>query len=212
MRYLFAFILLTSVLPGFAQSDDYPDFRKKNDFFIRVREKDVRSDLASFTTAGLDESMGKPTLKSIPMKEISGNFMAFEGDNIRVAIKTTPFLKDKHKLIFGDEEKTYLLKIDAKPYYGNYGKLPVNAIEYVSVIINKDTVAIPAIAYSDIYDPGFSYKDASGVQRTRNKVYISGDGRTIYVYVLSREGHGMEVTWVIQDKKFLRRVLDFGFL
>jgi hypothetical protein len=44
-------------------------------------------------------------------------------------------------------------------------------------------------------------------------VYRSADGKRIYIYMLKREtGGSYEVTWVIQDKKYLRRIIDFGFL
>jgi hypothetical protein len=34
----------------------------------------------------------------------------------------------------------------------------------------------------------------------------------MYVYMLNRDDTGSyEITWVIQDRKYLRRVLDYGF-
>ncbi|MBC8034972.1 MAG: hypothetical protein H7Y03_12545 [Chitinophagaceae bacterium] len=211
MRFILTAISVLSSWMSFAQSDDYPDYRSKKDFFIRVREKDVRSDLASFTTAGIDESMGKLPLKTISLKELGTNILLFEGDNIKVVVKTIPFKPAEHKLGYYEENK-YVLKIDAKPFYGNYSKMPQNSIASVTVTIDNDTVAIPPAAYADIYDPVFSYKDASGTQRSLNRVYRSADKRNIYIYLLNRTAGGTEVTWVIQDKKYLRRVLDFGFL
>jgi len=90
--------------------------------------------------------------------------------------------------------------------------VPKTYIQNITVIVDKDTVAIPPTAYSDLYNPIFSVNER-GVQKTNNKVLLSGDGRKIYIYMLKPEtGGSYEVTWVIQDKKYLKRVVDFGFL
>ncbi|MEJ7769958.1 MAG: hypothetical protein WKF89_19215, partial [Chitinophagaceae bacterium] len=140
------------------------------------------------------------------------NFMRFEGNNIKVIIKTSLFDASKHKMAYYEEK--HLVKMDGKPFYGSFGKIPKTSIEAVNVVINnKDTVNIPPVAFADLYNPSFSYKDGSGTVRSLNNVYLSPDNRKIYIYMLNREASGTyEVTWVIQDNKFLRRVLDFGLL
>lgn len=90
--------------------------------------------------------------------------------------------------------------------------MPKTQIANVTVIIDRDTIAIPPAAYTDLYNPIFSFYD-KGVQKSQDKVYLSNDGRKVYVYLLKQEvGGSYEVTWIIQDKKYLRRVVDFGFL
>jgi hypothetical protein len=109
-------------------------------------------------------------------------------------------------------DEKYLVKIDNKGYFGDYGKVPKTAIAEVTVVVNRDTIAIPAAAYADLYNPIFTYKEG-GVEKSHNSVLVSADGRKIYIYMLKRESGGSyEVTWVIQDKKYLRKVVDFGFL
>lgn len=194
----------------FAQ-DEFPDYRSKKDNFNKVREKDIRGDLAAFAMAGIDESTGKLPLNSIPIKDYGRNYMTFEGNDIRVTVRSAPFDQAKHKLTYYDTK--YLTKIDTKPFYGNYGKLPKTVIESVTVTIGKDTVAIPPAAYADLYNPTFNYTDASGNLRSLNAVYLSPDKHHIYIYMLNKETVGSyEVTWVIMDKTFQRRVLDFGLL
>jgi hypothetical protein len=113
---------------------------------------------------------------------------------------------------YADEEKKYLTKIDKKAYYGNYGAVPRTQITAINVMVDKDTVAIPPTAYFDLYNPQFTYAEGSN-QKSYNGVYLSPDKRNIYIYMLSRDTNGSyEVTWVIQDKKYLRRVVDYGFL
>jgi hypothetical protein len=80
------------------------------------------------------------------------------------------------------------------------------------VITGADTLNLPKEAFTDLYNPIFSYTE-NGVQKYINNVYLSADGRNVYIYMLKREAGGSyEVTWVIQDGKYIRRVVDFGFL
>jgi hypothetical protein len=64
----------------------------------------------------------------------------------------------------------------------------------------------------DLYSPEFTYSDG-GTTKTRCGVYFSKDERTMYIYMLNKEAIGKyEVTWVIQDKKYLFRVVDSGIM
>ena len=211
MKLFVCALLLFYASPLHAQDPDIPDYRSKKDNFAKMQEKDIRNDLSSFVIAGIDESMGKPTLRSIPMKDYGTNFMTFEGENIRVTVKTGLFVPAKHKLSLYEEK--HLVRIDSKPFYGSFGTVPKTTIESITVLIGKDTVSIPPTAFFDLYNPSFSYRDASGTELSLNAVYLSPDYRKIYIYMLNRERTGTyEVTWVIQDKKYLRRVVDFGLL
>ncbi len=210
LRVIFCLLLSVSSSMIFAQ-DDFPDYRSKKDNFMKMREKDIRGDLAAFAMAGIDESTGKLPLKSIPIKDYGRNYMIFEGNDIRVTVKSAAFEPAKHKLTYYDEK--YLTKIDTRPYYGNYGKMPKTVIQSVTVTIGKDTVVIPPAMYADLYNPTFNYTDAGGNLRSLNAVYLSPDKHHIYIYMLNKETVGSyEVTWVIMDKTFQRRVVDFGLL
>lgn len=210
MRIVLFVLLLHLTVGSFAQNDDFPDYRSKREIFTRIMEKDIRADIASFSMGGIDESIGKLPLKTLPITAFGTDFITFAADNIQVKITSAPFDKTKHKLGFYDEK--YLVKIDNKPYFGDYGKVPKTTVSGVTVIIDKDTVAIPPAAYTDLHNPIFSFYD-HGVQKSQDKVYLSNDGHKVYVYLLKQEAGGSyEVTWVIQDKKYVRRVVDFGFL
>ncbi len=211
MRTLFLSILIITSTCTFAQDKEFPDFRSKKENFLRMQEKDIRADLASFTMGGMDESMGKGKLASIPATSYGNDYITFSGDNIQITIKAMPFDETKHKLQYYNKE--HLVRIDGKPYYGNYGEVPRTVISSVTVLIGKDSIAIPAAAYFDLYEPDFTYRDAAGVVKSYNKVYLSQDKSRIYIYMLNRDALGSyEVTWVIKDKQYLRRVVDFGFL
>ena len=195
---------------GFSQSkDDIPDTRRKTESFIRVPEKEIKADLAYFTMAGIDESVGKGEIAKVPFTSVGTDSMEFTGLNMRAIVKTAKFEPSKHKLIYDEK---YLTRIDKKTYYGNYGQLPVKYISKVLVMIGKDTVNIPASSYADLYNLNLSYSD-KGKQRSTNGIYLSKDKHTIYFYLFSKDSSGSyEVTWIIRDKKFVRRVLDYGFM
>jgi hypothetical protein len=75
-----------------------------------------------------------------------------------------------------------------------------------------DTVVVPPAAYTDLYEPHFYYTNEKGNKKTYCAVYVSADKRNYYIYMLNGEGAGRyEVTWVIQDKHYLRRVVDWNF-
>ncbi len=208
MRVLLPFLFLLCTVSAFSQ-DDMPDYRSKKDNYAKMAEKDIKADLATFTMAGIDESVGKTALQRIPVTNFGNNFIRFEGSNIKVEIKAAPFFPTQHKLDYIDK---YLAKIDKKAYYGNMGAVPKTGYSSVMVVVDKDTIMLPQAAYFDLYNPNFTYTEG-GSQKSFNGVYLSGDKRKIYIYMLNRDNTGSyEVTWVIQDKKYLRRVVDFGFL
>ena len=189
--------------------DDIPDLRSKKDNFKKVMEKEVRSDAASFTMSGIDESISKTPLPAVPVTDYSRNNIHFEGSGIGVTITAGNFDAAKHKLTYSDK---YLIKIDNKGYYGRYTEIPKHNITSVQVKIDNDSVAIPPTAYFDLYNPAFTYTDGDKL-KTFAGVYQSADKRRVYIYMLNRDELGSyEVTWVIQDKKYLRRIVDFGFL
>lgn len=210
MRSVFISIF---ILYGFSCSAqkyyDYQDTRRKNESFAKLPRTQIRADLATFTLSGIDEAVGKDELQKIPFTNFGSDFMNFEGDNIKASIKLLPFDKTKHKL---DYDEKYLIRIDRKPYYGGYGTIPKTYIGNISIIVDKDTVAIPTAAYADLYNVNLTYTD-KGTLRSRNGIYKSKDGHRIYLYLFCKDATGSyEVTWIIQDKKYLRRVLDYGFM
>ena len=207
------FFLAVAILYGFSATAqrfyDYQDTRRKNESFVKLPRTDIRADLATFTLAGIDEAVGKNELKKIPFTKFGADFMNFEGDNIKASIKLSPFNPKKHKL---DYDEKYLIRIDRKTYYGGYGNIPKNYISSITFTIDNDSIVIPATAYADLYNVNLTYMD-KGILRSRNGIYKSNDGHRIYLYIFCKDNTGSyEVTWIIQDKKYLRRVLDYGFM
>lgn len=215
MRIVLLAGILFASLRCFSQDPEFPDTRNKRESFSRVQDKIIRSDISSFAMAGLDEGVGKQPLRSLSLAGVGKDSIAFEGNGIRVKIRAGIFEPSKHKLGYytnSENNKKYLTKIDGHPFYGDYGKMPKTTIETVTVLFGEDTVVIPKEAYADLFNPIFSYTE-NGVEKYIDNVYLSADGKKVYIYMLKREeGGSYEVTWVIQNGKFERRVVDFGFL
>jgi hypothetical protein len=194
----------------FAQSDDIPDSRRKTESFERFRTRDIKAELATFTLAGIGEGAPTTPLEKVTYTSLGNDSIVFEGKGIKAKVTTAPFDPAKHKLSYDEK---YLVRIDRKPYYGgDFGKVPKTRISNVMLIIRGDTIDIPPTAYSDLFNLNFTYLD-KGVERTTDAVYISGVGQRVYVYLFSRNSKGSyEVTWIIQDRRYLRRILDYDLL
>jgi hypothetical protein len=211
MRILLSLMLLTCSIGTFAQDESLPDIRNKRESFNKYEKGEIRDDLASFTLGGVDERIGKSPLEKLPATDYTSNSITFEGSDIKVIITKNRFEPGKHKLLYYYDKK-YLVKIDNKPFYGDYGAVPTNGIASVVVVIGKDTIPIPDFAYTDLFHPDFIYNDG-GTVRTRNGVFLSKDKKKLYIYMLNSEAVGhYEVTWIIQDKKYIGRVVDSGLL
>lgn len=203
MRICLIAMLLLALSSVKAQSiTDFPDMRSKRDNLSKVPDPTIKHDLIFFTLAGLDQRVGQPQATSLPVTASGSDFITFSQDQLQVTIRSTDFVLGKRRVNAIDK---HVIRIDNKPYYGNYGVLPTTAIASVTLIDGKDTVKVPPAAFADCYQPLFM--DGGG--KTHDGVYRSHDGHTIYIYMLNKEVNGFyEVTWVIRDHQYLRRVVD----
>lgn len=195
-----------------AQDESLPDLRNKRESFTKYPKGEVRNDLATFTLGGIDERLGKNPLQKLPATDYNMHSITFEGNNMKVLITSGSFEASKHKLAYYYDKK-YLVKIDGKPYYGDYGSVPTTTISSVILILNnKDTVALPPAAYADLYHPEFTYSEG-GTIKTHDAVYLSADKHRVYIYMVNSEAIGKyEVTWILQDNKYVGRVIDSGIM
>ncbi|MGI8582629.1 MAG: hypothetical protein ACR2KX_10540 [Chitinophagaceae bacterium] len=187
---------------------EYQDTRKKNESFAKM-PPDLKAELSTFTFTGIDVGIKKEPLTKVLFSSIGADSINFNAPDIKATIKTAPFNAGKHKL---DYDEGYLIRIDRKTYYGGYSSVPKKYISNVTIVMGKDTVVIPPAAYADLYNLNFAYSD-KGTARTTNAIYRSANPHRIYLYLFCKDNTGSyEVTWIIYDKKYVRRVLDYGFM
>lgn len=190
--------------------DDIPDYRTRKDNFSKMQEKDIRADLSQFTFAGISESLTKHKLTEVSVKNVNSSEVDFDNDTVQVQIKTGGFDATRHKVTWFDDK--YAVKLDNHAFFGTENKPPTSSIASVIAVIYGDTVVVPQAAYADLYQPKLFFNDAKGSSKSYCNVYESADHRKYYIYMLNGDGTGRyEVTWVIQDKHYLRRVVDWGF-
>lgn len=194
----------------FAQDDDMPDYRSKVDNFTRIPDKELRADLAAFTFGGINESLTKRTLQQLPLLSVNKDEIVFADELDTVRITSGIFDASKHKVTtYGDDK--FVTKIDNRAFYGKRGETPTSSIASVKISLGLDTLSVPNSALFDLYQPALSYSEG-GKSKTHCAVYKSADGHNYYIYMLNGTGKGMyEVTWVIKDKHYLRRVIDWTF-
>lgn len=214
MKYLSQVILTltftTACLSSFSQ--DITDTRRKTESFKKLHPPEVRADVASFTFAGISESAQAPELKKISPDIITADSMVIRGDGLYARVLLEPFDPKAHKIIYDDEAEKIPIKIDRRTYYGDYGSMPRTTVGSIIFVDGGDTIPIPPAAYSDLMNMHFGYM-SSGVARTRNGLFISKDGKRKYLYLFSRGSRsGYEVTFIFQDKQYLRRVIDYDLL
>ena len=213
LNIIYLIIFCGVLIPIFSSAQtpelDFTDTRRSREGFKRLQPKSLREEVATFALSGISESVGTTPLPKISYSDFGRDFMRFEGDGIGAFVKIAPFSEEGHRL---DYEDKHLIKIDKKPYYGDYGKVPKTYISELSLIVDGDTVVIPPTAYSDLYNLHLTYSD-KGSQKTTNAIYKSTDGKRIYFYLFSRDKTGSyEVTWIFDNKQYVKRVLDYGFM
>lgn len=195
-----------------AFSQDITDTRKKTESFKRLQPANIRSEVASFTFGGITESAQAPALQKISPTILSRDSLVIAGDGIYAKVSLASFNPKGHKIQYDDEAEKIPIRIDRKTYYGDYGKMPVTSVQSIILTINGDTVHIPQEAYSDLMNMKFSYLN-SGAERTNDGIFISKDHKRIYLYLFSKGNtSSYEVTFIIQDKSYLKRVLDYDLL
>jgi hypothetical protein len=187
---------------------EYQDTRKKTESFVKL-PADLKAELSTFTFSGIDVGIKRDPLARVSFTSVGPDFITFNASDIKATITTASFDAAKHRI---DYDEGYPIRIDRKPYYGGFGSMPKKYISNVTIVMGKDTVAIPAAAYADLYNLNFAYSD-KGTERSVNGIYRSANPHRIYLYLFCKDNTGSyEVTWIIYDKKYVRRVLDYGFM
>lgn len=206
---LFRIAILLLIHANLFAQDDIPDFRSKRDGFLKILDTKLRADLATFTIGGISESLTTQKLPELPIYYSDDKSISFLKDTFLITITTTEFDSIGHKFQYYDEK--YLVKIDNKGFWGSGTKKPEKKIQSVTAIIGMDTIHIPAMALADLYEPELSYEEG-GKLKSYCRVYESLDKQNLYIYMLNGAGKNRyEVTWIIQNKQYLRRVVDLGY-
>lgn len=140
-------------------------------------------------------------LEDLPVRSCSLGHIEFFGDGVRVRIETQPF---DHPEQVKRSRGAY--RTEGSLVLGWSAMEQHRRMSRVEVVIDGVVVDIPVSAFTDLFDPPLC-ADA-GAQLFASAVRSRDSWRT---YVSAQVGDGGEarwVTWVIEDGRYLFRVVD----
>lgn len=209
MKNLLLTISLLISISAFSQEA----FDENKEGFDNLPKGTLRKEIACFSSWG--ESEKNNSLK--PGKTIitagSKNSMTFKRENVTVVLRIKPF--DKSKYTIKRDKDGHIVALNNKHVFGrDYDNEPPSTVmQSVMVVIGTDSVRLPPAACENLFQPRIC--EPGGARETKDscpKIFISDDKKRIYIFSWHSDGAGFyEVTWIIQDKKYLRRVVDFGY-
>lgn len=196
----------------FGQTAEVITETKKNaENFIKLPEGIIKSEIASFYktayTYTKTDSFSTIKLNEISFYNCSDSTILFIKKGILVDIHSSVFDTTGHSFLYSNSSRPVLIQIDSKPFWGTHGKVPNRKIASIIFQHEKYQLTLPDSAVTGLYEPNFCTQSKRDVLC---KVFRSLDNRRIYIYMLNSDGAGAyEVTWVIQDSKYLTRVIDY---
>lgn len=201
-------LLLVSASLLHGQETVFPDYKGDKESLQKVRNKIIREEVAIFAEAGFEEPSSSIKLRQVPRQQSAETTAVFRLDSVQVLIKTSRFVPKQHHIKYIDR---YAAKIDGHPIWGTDGELPKTSIQSIRLIIAKDTLSLPSSSFADLYEPDLGWV----TKETKSggiRVFYTPRRERIYIYMANSDGAGFyEVTFVISNKKYLRRIIDYGF-
>jgi hypothetical protein len=197
-----------------------PDLReKRTDSYEKLPPGKIRTEISNFIIEGGNyekrDSLTKVHLEEIPVKVYTDSCILFKKGPLSVKITSASFDTTNKKLgyFIDNENSSFLLYIQGRPFWGTDGGVPTEIIRQIVVRDGQTQVMLPDSAIKDLFQPNFCSPDNhSGGLYCHTHIYRSKDKRRIYIYMLNSDGAGgYEVTFVLEDKKYKRRIVDYGF-
>ena len=161
-----------------------------SDSWQKITNATIKNETALFTRKGIE---GKAvdhnipfTVSSIRLVNCSDSFAVFEKGDLYAS--------------------RVLVHVEAR------GPDQDKKISEVAVIFYKVLVRLPDSAIANIYHPRFCNEPARKKKprfTSDCKVFESADKRRVYIYMLNgEESNRYEITWVLEDHKYLTRIID----
>jgi hypothetical protein len=177
------------------------------------------------TTFFFGQTASPPSLQTISFNDLS--------DTSALKKEISQFTKAGSKKIILTDEKDLLVEIapwlctdttigfekgnwiiqNLYVYIAISGKFPKTYIKTFNMAYSDHhRIKIPQIAYSDIYEPHtceLTMNKNKIIQSSKCRVFKRSDQQRVYIYMIIGEGQNeQEVTWVIQNARYLMRVID----
>lgn len=180
-----------------------------------LKNDEIRKEMSFFTITGSKiNNVDSINIKliEIPLSKCNDTIAIFEKGNFisidkLVDIFISDFTASKHQLIF---ENNKLISIDGKKYWGAGITAPKKEIRAIRILHGKINIRIPQESYTDLFDPIIcSCLSNKNKCKSSFKVFQTLDYKRLYIYMFNNTTNSKyEVSWVIENNKYLMRVID----
>ncbi|MFW5708260.1 MAG: hypothetical protein ACOCX0_06325 [Bacteroidota bacterium] len=192
-----------------------PDYKAIMESYFGLSDSVLRAEIGSFSFVGT--MMGKDSvagLKEFEVDDISLDNVSLLLDDVSVSIAVSRFKPLEHTLGYVPGED-YLIYIDHKPYWGYDGRIPQRKIDSVVVNYEGFSAILPPESFSDLFEPNLCRRSGflffRGRTTCQTRAFLSADNNRIYIHMVNgRYPHYYEVTWIIQNGRYVGRVLDYS--
>jgi hypothetical protein len=139
---------------------------------------------------------------SINSRVLTENSLSLSLDSIQIDIETEVFDVKRNTLTYDTPNGYYLTEINHKQYYGSDGEVPKRQYEFIKIKIGQKMVPINGSEISDLFEPNLESTFATYDSLTHR----------LYLFASNSDGSGSyEVLWVIENGKYIKRVIAYGF-
>jgi len=140
---------------------------------------------------------------SINTKVVKENSLILSSDSIQIHIETEAFDVNRNTLTYNTQNGyNNLTKINNKPYYGTDNEIPTRKYKFIKIKVGQKMLQIKGSEISDLFEPNLDSTFAT---------YDSSTHR-LYLFASNSDGAGgYEVLWVIENGKYIKRVIAYGF-
>jgi hypothetical protein len=208
-RILFLLLLCSPALT--AQTDQEDIGCRQAESFEVMPESVYRKEIAWFNISGgkwehRDSLIGL-NLIEVPLVSRTSRTATHKSANVELSIVTEVFDTAKSHITY---TANYVTQIDGKCFWGTDGGVPNEKIKSVTYTFQGKKYQLPKSATDGLFQPNLC--DKAGSQFCHMRVFQSKDKKRLYLYMLNGDGAGgYEATIIIENGKYLRRVVDYGF-
>lgn len=184
-------------------------YSQSSEGYANLPEGIIKNEVASFLISAhrINQTDNiSNTLVEIKLKRCSEDFVYFESGDI-ISLDKLVSIQSKAVNVIDN-------KITGGYTWGIGNSPPTTEVSKVRYIHVKFQLILPDTAIAGLFNPKFCInpkkKNKIGKTTTSNcKVYQSQDKRRVYIYMLNgEESAEYEVTWVIENGRYYRRIVD----
>lgn len=218
----FLFCLATNC---FAQRDSVSvQELKSRESFWNLTDTTIRNEIASFNRKGDSikqrASVKQVALIEIPLISCSDTVANFHLKSAYIHLYFSDFDFTDHQIsYYPGKGLDSVLLIDNQPFWGTNGKLPKRKVRDVFFVLHSHfLVDFPIEAFTGIYEPPLCTWNYNPVGKIVHREALASPNLRLfhstttnhhYLYLLNGEGENRyEVTWIVEDGRYLRRVVD----